>query len=493
MGFSLTIQEGKDLGRQFSFDQPEVSIGRTAENDVVLYDPGVSRKHVVIRDEGGRFFVQDQGSANGTQVNGNPVTEEELQTGDLLSVGPVVFSVELSAAAEAANRTRLVDNEKSKVKSKALAKSSPQQLKATSPIQAASKRPMPVKIGGGASARPGPLARPQPKGAAPMLASERARLRRENAGLLGKIKIFFIEAPKAVRIAIIAAGALLGLGGLGFTAYRITHTETRNLGPGDESHVQFPISERNSKDVFGIGDDFGITHQTKDELHFTFDFAESIPVVYYIRFEPQGVDRKEQVDISLNSVHIAYVAPSLGDYTKIQRFKLPKKYLKKGEVNEVVFDHADNPPNAVPWAISKVKLIIRPLPQCVDDECVREAKKYYDLSTEFLEKKDIAAENRFKAWTALHQCLLFLENIENNKPDLFTLAQSTLRDTDKDLDKKCNQILMTAKRAEELKDPKKALWEYKNGLAWFPASDDEHPCRGKLNDKIADYGDTGPR
>lgn len=491
MGFSLTIQEGKDLGRQYSFDQPEVSIGRTAENDVVLYDPGVSRKHAVIRDEGGRFFVQDQGSANGTQVNGNPVTEEELQSGDLVSVGPVVFSVEL-AAAEMASRTKLVDDKpKARPSSKALARSSPQQLKATSPIQAASKRPLPVKSGPGN--RPGPLARPQPKGAAPMLASERARLRRENAGLLGKLKVFWLEASKPVRIALIAVGALMGAGLLGVTAWQIT--KTKDTGPilMDESHTQFKISESKSKEVYGYGDDFGVTKQTKDELHFVFEYAESIPVVYYVIFEPQGVDRKEQVDISLNGVHVAYVAASMGDYTKIQRYKLPKKLLRKGDVNEIVFDHADNPPNSVPWAIGKAKLNIRPLPQCSGDECVREAKKAYDLSLEFLEKKDIAAENRFRAWTALHQSLLFLENIENNKPDLYTLASGTLRELDKDLTGICNKILMTAKRAEELKDPKKALWEYKNGLAWFPESDDEHPCRGKLKDKIADYGDTGPQ
>ncbi len=489
MGFSLTIQEGKDLGRQYSFDQPEVSIGRTAENDVVLYDPGVSRRHAIIRDEGGRFVVQDQGSANGTQINGNPVTEEELQSGDLLSVGPVVFSVELGAGQEeGAARTRLVSGSaKSKVKSKALARSSPSQLKATSPIQAAAKRPMPVK-----SARPGPLGRPQPKGAAPMLASERARLRRENAGLIGKLKVFFIEAPKPVRIGIIAAGAALGVSLLGYTAYALTRVKDSGPVLTDLSHDQFRIGESKSKDVFGFGDDFGITKQTKDELHFIFDFAESIPVVYYVTFEPIGVDRKEQVELSLNGVHVAYVEPTLGDYTKLQRFKLPKKYLKKGETNELVFDHSDNPPNAVPWAIAKARLVIRPLPQCVGDECVREAKKYYDLATEFLSRKDIAAENRFKAWTSLHQCLLFLENIENDKPDLFTLANQTLRELNKDLQNICNKIMMTAKRWEELKDPKKALYEYKNGLAWFPESDDEHPCRGKLKDKILDYGDQPP-
>ncbi|MGC4116460.1 MAG: hypothetical protein QM765_18165 [Myxococcales bacterium] len=350
---------------------------------------------------------------------------------------------------------------------------------------------MPVKSGAGS--RPGPLARPQPKGAAPMLASERARLRRENAGLVGKLKVFWLEATKPVRIAIISVASLLGVGLLGLTVWQITKTTKVDVAIADLSHDQFKISESKSKDVFGYGEDFGVTKQTKDEVHFVFDYAESIPVVYYVAFEPQGVDRKEQVDISLNGVHVAYITPTMGDYTKVQRYKLPKKLLRKGDVNEIVFDHSDNPPNAVPWALTKVRLNIRPLPACTGDECVREAKTAYDLAVEFLEKKGIAAENTFLAWKSLHTCMLFLENLENNKPDLYTLAQSTLRDTDKELDQRCSKILMTAKRWEELKDPKKALYEYKNGLAWFPESDDEHACRGKLKDKIADYGDTGPQ
>ena len=107
MGFSLTIQEGKELGRQYSFDQPEVAIGRTADNDIVLYDAGVSRKHAIIRDEGGRFFVEDLGSANGTQVNGNPAREEELQSGDEIAVGPVVLSFEVVASDDGS--TRILD------------------------------------------------------------------------------------------------------------------------------------------------------------------------------------------------------------------------------------------------------------------------------------------------------------------------------------------------------------------------------------------------
>src|ERR1700722_1533850 len=106
MGFSVTIAEGQDRGREYTFNQPEVSIGRVAENDIVLGDAGVSRKHVLIRQDAGKFFVQDLGSANGTKLNGNPVTEEELQDGDEISVGPVIFAfVAMPDAGE--NSTRI--------------------------------------------------------------------------------------------------------------------------------------------------------------------------------------------------------------------------------------------------------------------------------------------------------------------------------------------------------------------------------------------------
>jgi hypothetical protein len=496
MGFSLTIQEGKDLGREYSFDQPEVSIGRTAENDVVLYDPGVSRRHVVIRCEsGGAVFVQDLGSANGTQVNGNPVTEEQLQSGDLLSVGPVVFAFSVLAVA---GSTRIVDSEKveSGRRKRALEKSAPAQLETTGRMSAAKRgngaRPLPaVKSPAAVPAarnRTGgaPAARPKPQ-AAPMLASERARLRRQNAGFFGRIRLFFIEAPRPVRIGAIAVMALIGLGLFAFLVNRIlnpAHVEVLNP---DHSHDMFKISDQPTKEIYGYGEEFGVTIQTKDELHLNFEPAESIPVVYYLKFEAHGVERKEEVEITLNGVHLSYVTPSMGDYTKAQRLKLPKKYLHAGVPNEIVLDNTENPPNSTTWAIAKIKLIIRPLPGCTPDECIREAKKQYDFADGWLQKKDIAAENRFLAWQALHKCLLFLEQVEP-KPDLYALAGQTLRDVEKDLDSLCSRIMMTAKRAEELRDRKTALNTYKGGLMYFPQADDEHPCRGKLQEKIEDYG-----
>jgi hypothetical protein len=61
-------------------------IGRDRQNDVVLDDPRVSRKHAEIRLRLGRYTLYDLQSTNGTYVNGRRVAEVVLNDGDRISV-----------------------------------------------------------------------------------------------------------------------------------------------------------------------------------------------------------------------------------------------------------------------------------------------------------------------------------------------------------------------------------------------------------------------
>ena len=61
-------------------------IGRDQQNDVVLDDPRVSRKHAEIRLRLGRYTLYDLQSTNGTYVNGRRVAEVVLNDGDRISV-----------------------------------------------------------------------------------------------------------------------------------------------------------------------------------------------------------------------------------------------------------------------------------------------------------------------------------------------------------------------------------------------------------------------
>jgi hypothetical protein len=64
-----------------------ILIGRDPQNDVVLDDRRVSRKHAEIRLRLGRYTLYDLQSTNGTYVNGRRVAEKVLDDGDRISVG----------------------------------------------------------------------------------------------------------------------------------------------------------------------------------------------------------------------------------------------------------------------------------------------------------------------------------------------------------------------------------------------------------------------
>ncbi len=68
--------------------QGSVSIGRSAENDIVLPSLSVSRAHAKLEVANGRVLLSDLGSANGTYVNGARCGERVLEPEDIVRIGP---------------------------------------------------------------------------------------------------------------------------------------------------------------------------------------------------------------------------------------------------------------------------------------------------------------------------------------------------------------------------------------------------------------------
>jgi pSer/pThr/pTyr-binding forkhead associated (FHA) protein len=88
----LTVTAGPDTGFKFRIKPTAVTtIGREADNDVVLDDPATSRRHAQIQFQDGNYVLTDLASANGTLVNGQRVTERALAHGDLIKVGQNVI------------------------------------------------------------------------------------------------------------------------------------------------------------------------------------------------------------------------------------------------------------------------------------------------------------------------------------------------------------------------------------------------------------------
>jgi hypothetical protein len=85
---SLAVREGEDR-REIGLGPEPLAIGRDPQNDLVLDDRRVSRKHSEIRLRLGRYTLYDLQSTNGTYVNGRRVAEMVLADGDRLSIGGV--------------------------------------------------------------------------------------------------------------------------------------------------------------------------------------------------------------------------------------------------------------------------------------------------------------------------------------------------------------------------------------------------------------------
>ena len=86
---------GSVAGKHFQLDRPMVLIGRHSDNNIVLADDSsVSRFHarVSIGQEGATIY--DEGSSNGTFVNGEKVYRRLLRSGDTITLGKSEFRFE---------------------------------------------------------------------------------------------------------------------------------------------------------------------------------------------------------------------------------------------------------------------------------------------------------------------------------------------------------------------------------------------------------------
>lgn len=88
----VTLPDGSVV--TVAFDGSELTVGRAADNDLVLPDGQVSRHHARLTGRRGTIVYLDLGSTNGSRVNGAPISELVLGVGDRIEVGDSVILVE---------------------------------------------------------------------------------------------------------------------------------------------------------------------------------------------------------------------------------------------------------------------------------------------------------------------------------------------------------------------------------------------------------------
>jgi len=74
----------RELGRDI------IMIGRAPSNQIVIDHPTVSAQHALLLRTGASYSLKDLDSTNGTQINGDFVTDAELKDGDTIRFGSVI-------------------------------------------------------------------------------------------------------------------------------------------------------------------------------------------------------------------------------------------------------------------------------------------------------------------------------------------------------------------------------------------------------------------
>jgi len=86
-GPALVVRSGGGRAGETFHPERETTIGRSPDCGIFLDDVTVSRKHAVLVERDGGFFIEDQGSLNGTFVNRKRVESAQLEDGDELQIG----------------------------------------------------------------------------------------------------------------------------------------------------------------------------------------------------------------------------------------------------------------------------------------------------------------------------------------------------------------------------------------------------------------------
>ncbi|MBP6633631.1 MAG: FHA domain-containing protein [Kofleriaceae bacterium] len=90
----LVVLSSNFAGQEFELTRPQMVIGRTEDNEIVINHRSISRNHAkVVREvdgaNAGRYTISDLQSSNGVRVNGEDYGKVELRRGDIVDLGHV--------------------------------------------------------------------------------------------------------------------------------------------------------------------------------------------------------------------------------------------------------------------------------------------------------------------------------------------------------------------------------------------------------------------
>ena len=494
MAFQLTIAAGKEVGRSFTFNQSAIVVGRTTECDVVLYEPGVSRKHARIYNEKGTFFVEDMGSANGTRVNGAGVKKSPLNDGDSVEFGSVTFKFAGKVDSEVADAyTRIFsesDVQRSVKKEEALVPTdaSSQELEAlrgrrtqmirsiNSALPAKKDDTRLVDVENILPVKPAAISNK-----ARLSFAEKERIRRDSPNGLAQLRIFWRESSPTARRNIYLTGGFLVLCIWGAISYTILKPEASKSVNEPRRLSKAPLTQ-----TFGLGE--GVVFSHRDSKIFDFEFNTALKSVVVLHFQAKDISEGEvMVTVNAKDRH-SVPADTFNSDERSLEVIIPSEAVKNNEKNIVSFDNVVNAKASKPspWRVWNIWVEVDPLPEMSAGALVVEASEAFKSAQQKFDQASIGASNLYEAWKGYRKVWLLMEAHPFPKPELYDLSLSRMHEAQQQLDHQCVKLLLEAAVYYNRKDLETARSALDHVKDYFPGTD--QACPWTAEQKRYDYG-----
>ena len=96
----LYMKKGPLAGKQFVLFKDTTVLGSSPKATIYLFkDDGIEPTHAIIYNRGGRFEIEDQGTPDGTYVNGIPIKSHILRNGDQVVLSRTVLEFQVKETA----------------------------------------------------------------------------------------------------------------------------------------------------------------------------------------------------------------------------------------------------------------------------------------------------------------------------------------------------------------------------------------------------------
>jgi hypothetical protein len=445
MGFILTILEGQEKGRHFRFDQDKVLVGRVPENDLVLYEGGVSRVHCEIVRQGDDYILRDMNSANGTYLNDRETKENKLKQADQIEVGPIIFSFstwEEHATSPAVGDTAHLRPDNTIARQEIEAKSTvafrPEDLEELAQVRQARR----TLLQKGKRAK-----HDSPK----------------KTRLISKFIQHFTSMPLSLKLVWVFLSMLTllfwGMAWQGLQEKASTRTQ----------HNIFALVVDTAALSFGAGK---VDHYNPHGVGFRFEYRGGRTI---LRCSVKDIVNSHHIQILLNGHEVAFLARSAG-WTRGLLYALPLSLLKRGE-NILEFKQTAPKEPHGRWVVSQISIRQESLPP----PDLPEAKRLFELAKATYETRSVAPQNLYKSITYFEQGLLHLAQI-SPPPTLRTSIEAALTEAEKSLKAIHSRYIFSVQKAKRFGRYAEAKEALEALLSYYPEPSD--PRHTKLQSDL---------